>query len=164
MLDCAHAEQGNLPLSCSAGTGGALLPLRFRRAPPGLSFEELNLLFLRLLFIKWGSQAFRTLSLMYPIKDWVLFVLQQKSLWTSHCALQIKTTGILAVQRCRDSRGAQGKYDAWPQATLAGDKGELKTHHCLAGGGVGDPATSSCGGRKRSLNFLPLSGYFVPAQ
>lgn len=58
---------------------------------------------------------------MHPIKDWVLFALYQKPLWTSQCALQIKTTGILAVQSCRRSRGAQGKYDARPQATLAGD-------------------------------------------
>lgn len=129
-----------------------------------LSFEELNLLFLKLPFIKWGSQAIRTLGLMYPIKDWVLFVLQQKSLWTSHCALQIKAVGILAVQSCRGSSGVQGKYGARPQATLAGDKGELQTHRCLAGGWEGDAATSSNGGRKRSLNFLPLSCYFVPVQ
>lgn len=127
----------------------------------GSSFKELNLLFLKLLFIEWGSQAVWTLGLMYPIKDWLHFARQQRSLWTSHCALQIKTTRIL---ECRGCRGAQGKYDAWPQATLAGDKGELQTHHCLSGGRESDPATSSNGGRKRSLNFLLLPNYFVPSQ
>lgn len=130
----------------------------------GLSFEELSLLFLKLLFMKSSSQAIWTLSLMYPIKDRVLFLLQ-KSLWTSHCALQIKTIGILAVQSCRSSRGAQGTQGMTPSHLWLEMRESCKATTVLQGvDGECDPAISSHGGRKRSLNFLPLSSYFVPAQ
>lgn len=164
MLSCAHAEQDNLPLSCSAGTGGALLPPRFRRTPPGLTLQGAEPAFSKasLYWVRFTSNLDTRFDV--PHKGLGPFCPAAQSLWTSHCALQIKTTGILAVQSCKGYRGAQWKYGAWPQAILAGEKGELHTHHCLARGGEGDPATSSNGGRRISLNFLLLSNYFVPAQ
>lgn len=82
------------------GRGGALLPRRFRRALTGLVLWRPESAFLKPLFIKkWVSRAIRTLGWRHPIKDWALFLLQEKSLWTPHCALQVKTVGILSVWR-----------------------------------------------------------------
>lgn len=54
MLSCARAEQGYLPLSCSAGTGGAVLPHRFRRTSPGL--------------VLWGAESAFSKASLYKVR------------------------------------------------------------------------------------------------
>lgn len=123
---CEHSSRVICIRALLPGLGGAFLPWRFRRTPAELVLRRAELAFRKPLFIK----KVRTLGSMHCVKE-------QRSLWPSACALQVKVSDFSSMEL-------------------------LRLQGCFAGGWRGRPSVN--GSSERSLIFPFPFSYFVPKQ